>query len=62
MYSQYQNLTNSTTSNTTFLNCVYSYPLFTSNLILEFHQENATQLVKLRYNGQYFNLCDNPTK
>ena len=35
-----------------------SFPKYTANMILEFHEENKDQYLKVRYNGDHVKICE----
>ena len=39
------------------LNCA-TYPDFATSLLLELHQEQSAYFIKIKYNGNYINLCE----
>ena len=45
------------TGKTDALNCAL-YPDFATSLIIELYQEDAENFIKIRYNGNYVNLCE----
>jgi hypothetical protein len=44
-------------------NCAIPIP-FASNLLFELHKDDKSEklFVKVRYNGEYFNLCEKESK
>ena len=46
---------------TDYLNCA-SYPIFASNLIIELHRVEEKFQIKIKVNGEYFNVCDRKEK
>ena len=46
---------------TSALNCVYNLPPFAANLFIELYSNdtlNNSYYVKVRYNGDYYYLCE----
>lgn len=51
-----------TIGSTNALNCAL-YPDFATNMLIELHKdEQGGNFIKIRYNGNYVNLCGNPKK